>query len=60
MPIDASSAAGLQIAGKPTVGERLARARDAKRGTGRPRASSSVFTTCLRRQSAVVQLELPV
>ena len=60
MPTDASSAAGLQIAGKPTEGIGAPRRTTANFGTGRPARSSAPLTTCLRRQSDVVQLELPV
>src|SRR5688572_21587543 len=59
MPIDASSAAGLQIAGKPTLVNSSPRRASDQRGTGRPALSSRVFTTFLWRQSAVVALELP-
>src|SRR5215207_11001223 len=59
-PIDASSAAGLQIAGKPTEGMALPRRTTANFGIGSPARSSAEFTTCFRRQSDVVQLELPV
>jgi len=59
-PMDASSAAGLQMAGKPTDGMVPPRRTTANFGTGRPARSSAPFTTCFRRQSDVVQLELPL
>ena len=59
-PIDASSAAGLQIAGNPTEGIALPRRTTANFGIGSPDRSSAAFTTCFRRQSDVVQLELPL
>ena len=59
-PSEASSAAGLQIAGNPTVGSGSLGRATPQRGTGSFAASSSVFTTCLRRQIDVVRLPLPV
>src|SRR5215211_3074258 len=59
-PSEASSAAGLQIAGNPTAGSGSPARATAKRGTGSRAASSIVLTTCFRRQMDVVQLPLPV
>src|SRR6202521_2000048 len=60
MPTDASSAAGLQIAGNPTLVISSQRRTYAQRGTGSPARSSTPLTTFFLRVSAVVQLELPV
>ena len=48
------------MAGNPTEGIAVPRRTTANFGIGSPDRSSAAFTTCLRRQSAVVQLELPL
>src|SRR5688572_11004627 len=60
IPTDASSAAGLMIAGNPTLVTSSPFRRCEKRGTGSPARSRTRLTRFFRSVRAAVQLELPV